>query len=111
MLPGAQTVRYMQAAMLARGRKVRQSRLLFYAKMAEKSLQTYERDGWGEFPTQINLDRREVRCWLRCSMQHAAQMLSCHLWLRPVPQALVAVGSYSRTSTTSGKQHISLPVL
>ena len=50
----------MQAAMLARGRKVRQSRLLFYAKMAEKALQTYERDGWGEFPTQINLERREV---------------------------------------------------
>ena len=57
-----------QAAMLARGRKVRQSKLLFYAKLAEKSLQTYERDGWGEFPTQINLDRREVlsmatSCW------------------------------------------------
>ena len=50
-----------QAAMLARGRSVRQSKLLFYAKLAEKSLQTYERDGWGEFPTQINLDRREVR--------------------------------------------------
>ena len=47
--------------MLARGRQVRQSRLLFYAKMAEKALQTYERDGWGEFPTHINLDRREVR--------------------------------------------------
>ena len=46
--------------MLARGRKVRQSRLLFYAKLAEKALQTYERDGWGEFPTHINLDRREV---------------------------------------------------
>ena len=52
---------HVQAAMLARGRQVRQSRLLFYAKLAEKALQTYERDGWGEFPTHINLDRREVR--------------------------------------------------
>ena len=55
-----------QAAMLARGRKVRQSRLLFYAKLAEKALQTYERDGWGEFPTHINLDRREVRLSSSC---------------------------------------------
>jgi hypothetical protein len=47
--------------MLARGRAVRQSKLLFYAKMAEKALQTYERDGWGEFPTQINPERREIR--------------------------------------------------
>jgi hypothetical protein len=23
--------------------------------------QTYERDGWGEFPTQINPERREIR--------------------------------------------------
>lgn len=50
-----------EAAMLARGRAVRQSKLLFYAKMAEKALQTYERDGWGEFPTQINPERREIR--------------------------------------------------
>jgi uncharacterized protein with von Willebrand factor type A (vWA) domain len=47
--------------MLARGRLVRQSKLLFYAKMAEKGLQTYERDGWGEFPTVINPERREIR--------------------------------------------------
>lgn len=47
--------------MLARGRLVRQSKLLFYAKMAEKGLQTYERDGWGEFPTTINPERREIR--------------------------------------------------
>ncbi|KAF6255953.1 hypothetical protein COO60DRAFT_1296414 [Scenedesmus sp. NREL 46B-D3] len=50
-----------EAAMLARGRVVRQSKLLFYAKMAEKGLQTYERDGWGEFPTVINPVRREIR--------------------------------------------------
>lgn len=50
-----------EAAMLARGRLVRQSKLLFYAKMAEKGLQTYERDGWGEFPTTINPERREIR--------------------------------------------------
>ena len=48
-----------QAATLARGRKVRQSKLLFYGKLAEKALQTYERDGWGEFPTQV--ERREIR--------------------------------------------------
>lgn len=24
-------------------------------------LQSYERDGWGEFPTQISPDRREIR--------------------------------------------------
>ena len=65
-------VMLMQAAMLARGRQVRQSRLLFYAKMAEKALQTYERDGWGEFPTHINLDRREVRC-----CHGHASMLGC----------------------------------
>lgn len=47
-----------QAATLARGRKVRQAKLLFYAKLAEKGLQTYERDGWGEFPTQAS--------WLAC---------------------------------------------
>ena len=47
--------------MLARGREVRQAKLLFYAKLAEKSLQTYERDGWGEFPTIISADRREIR--------------------------------------------------
>ena len=48
--------------MLARGRTVRASKLLFYAKLAEKALQTYERDGWGEFDTRIpDPDRREVR--------------------------------------------------
>jgi len=40
---------------------VRQSKLLFYGKLAEKALQTYERDGWGEFPTQIVVERREIR--------------------------------------------------
>lgn len=50
-----------EAATLARGRVVRQAKLLFYARLAEKGLQTYERDGWGEFPTQVNLDRREIR--------------------------------------------------
>ena len=47
--------------MLARGREVRPAKLLFYAKMAEKALQIYERDGWGEFPTFINPERREIR--------------------------------------------------
>ncbi len=47
--------------MLARGSQVRQAKLLFYARLAEKALQTYERDGWGEFPTRINIDRREIR--------------------------------------------------
>ncbi|KAK9805342.1 hypothetical protein WJX73_003956 [Symbiochloris irregularis] len=50
-----------EAALLARGRTVRSSRLLFFAKMAEKALQCYERDGWGEFPTRIHPDRREIR--------------------------------------------------
>lgn len=51
-----------EAAMLARGRTVRASKLLFFAKLAEKALQTYERDGWGEFDTRIpDPDRREVR--------------------------------------------------
>ncbi|KAI8463939.1 MAG: hypothetical protein J3K34DRAFT_455000 [Monoraphidium minutum] len=50
-----------EAAVLARGRSVRQAKLLFFARLAEKGLQTYERDGWGEFPTQINPDRREIR--------------------------------------------------
>eukprot|EP00887_Chlorella_sp_A99_P000547 scaffold17.g547.t1 len=45
----------------ARPLLVRQSKLLFYAKLAEKALQCYERDGWGEFPTQIIPERREVR--------------------------------------------------
>lgn len=50
-----------EAATLARGRRVRQSRLLFFAKLAEKALQTYERDGWGEYVTQIVPERREIR--------------------------------------------------
>ncbi|GAB4823718.1 hypothetical protein N2152v2_010764 [Parachlorella kessleri] len=50
-----------EAATLARGRKIRQAKLLFYAKLAEKALQSYERDGWGEFPTQIIPERREIR--------------------------------------------------
>lgn len=41
--------------------QVRQAKLLFYARLAEKALQSYERDGWGDFTTQINPDRREVR--------------------------------------------------
>ncbi|PNH06846.1 hypothetical protein TSOC_006751 [Tetrabaena socialis] len=40
---------------------VRQAKLLFYARLAEKGLQTYERDGWGEYPTQIDPERREIR--------------------------------------------------
>lgn len=50
-----------EAATLARGMTVPTSKLIFYAKLVEKSLQTYERDGWGEFPTQIDIDRREIR--------------------------------------------------
>lgn len=53
-------VTQLQAALLARGRRVRQAKLQFFAKMAEKGLSCYERDGWGEFPTTINPDRREV---------------------------------------------------
>ena len=49
-----------QAALLARGRTIRQAKLLFFAKLAEKGLSCYERDGWGEFPTTINPERREV---------------------------------------------------
>lgn len=51
----------LQAALLARGRTERSAKLLFFAKLAEKALQIYERDGWGEFPTVINPDRREIR--------------------------------------------------
>mmetsp|Transcript_26101 Transcript_26101/g.57021 ORF Transcript_26101/g.57021 Transcript_26101/m.57021 type:complete len:697 (+) Transcript_26101:262-2352(+) len=50
-----------EAATLARGRVVRQAKLLFYARLAEKALQCYERDGWGEFPTTIVPERREIR--------------------------------------------------
>lgn len=50
-----------EAATLARGLTDRKAKLMFYAKLAEKGLQTYERDGWGEFPTQVNIDRREIR--------------------------------------------------
>ena len=32
---------------------MRSAKLYFFAKLAEKGLQTYERDGWGEFPTQV----------------------------------------------------------
>lgn len=42
-------------------------------------VQTYERDGWGEFPTQINPERREIRPtadrWVPCLLQH--QLKSC----------------------------------
>lgn len=61
MRPADHLLTWMQAATLARGRSVRQSKLLFYGKLAEKALQTYERDGWGEFPTQIVVERREIR--------------------------------------------------
>ncbi|GLI69534.1 hypothetical protein VaNZ11_014179 [Volvox africanus] len=50
-----------EAALLARGRQVRQAKLLFFARLAEKALQTYERDGWGEYPTQLEPERREIR--------------------------------------------------
>eukprot|EP00798_Chlamydomonas_sp_ICE-L_P011915 gene11915-15016_t len=50
-----------EQAMMARGKTVRQAKLLFYARLAEKALQSYERDGWGEFPTNIKIERREVR--------------------------------------------------
>lgn len=50
-----------ESALLARGRNIRQAKLLFFAKLAEKSLSTYERDGWGDFPTNIVPERREVR--------------------------------------------------
>jgi uncharacterized protein with von Willebrand factor type A (vWA) domain len=50
-----------ESATLARGMTVPMSKLIFYSKLVEKSLQTYERDGWGEFPTQIDIDRREIR--------------------------------------------------
>jgi uncharacterized protein with von Willebrand factor type A (vWA) domain len=30
-------------------------------QLAEKGLQTYERDGWGDFTTQIVPERREIR--------------------------------------------------
>ncbi|KAL6778245.1 hypothetical protein ACKKBG_A17460 [Auxenochlorella protothecoides x Auxenochlorella symbiontica] len=50
-----------EAALLARGRTVRQARLLFFAKLAEQALQCYERDGWSEFPTSTVPERREVR--------------------------------------------------
>ena len=43
-----------QSALIARGRSNRQAKLLFYGKLAEKALGTYERDGWGEFPTQVS---------------------------------------------------------
>lgn len=54
LLPG-------EAALIARGRQIRQAKLLFYSKLAEKALSTYERDGWGEFPTNIVPERREIR--------------------------------------------------
>lgn len=56
--------------------QVRQAKLLFYAKLAEKSLQTYERDGWGDFPTNIIPERREVRgaAWhVQCAEEAAWQ--------------------------------------
>eukprot|EP00803_Ostreobium_quekettii_P008826 evm.model.scf_2565.1 EVM.evm.TU.scf_2565.1 scf_2565:1050-6339(-) len=54
LLPG-------EAALIARGRSVRRAKLLFFARLAEKGLNTYERDGWGEFPTNIIPERREIR--------------------------------------------------
>ncbi len=34
---------------------------LILLQLAEKGLQTYERDGWSEFNTQIVPERREIR--------------------------------------------------
>ena len=72
-----------QAATLARGRTVRQSKLMFYAKVVEKALQTYERDGWGEFPTQIIPERREIRQVLCSDPRPPAAAASGHP--APVP--------------------------
>jgi len=52
----------LQSALIARGRSNRQAKLLFYGKLAEKALGTYERDGWGEFPTQVWVARESSRC-------------------------------------------------
>ena len=75
----------MQAATLARGRTVRQSKLMFYAKVVEKALQTYERDGWGDFPTQIIPERREIRQAL-CSRPESTS--SCSFCCLPLAPAL-----------------------
>eukprot|EP01023_Acetabularia_acetabulum_P040007 TRINITY_DN3866_c0_g1_i14.p1 TRINITY_DN3866_c0_g1~~TRINITY_DN3866_c0_g1_i14.p1 ORF type:complete len:677 (+),score=122.77 TRINITY_DN3866_c0_g1_i14:232-2262(+) len=50
-----------EAVLLSKGRTFRQAKLLFFARFAEKSLQSYERDGWGDFPTNIVTNRREIR--------------------------------------------------
>ena len=71
-------LRVVQAATLARGRTVRQSKLMFYAKVVEKALQTYERDGWGEFPTQIIPERREIRQVLCSDPKAPAAAATCY---------------------------------
>lgn len=51
-----------EAALLAKGRTARPAKLLFFARMAERALLSYERDGWTEQPTEVpNPLVREVR--------------------------------------------------
>ena len=51
-----------EAALLAKGRTARPAKLLFFARMAERALLSYERDGWSEQPTEVpNPLVREVR--------------------------------------------------
>ena len=51
-----------EAALIAKGRTHRFAKLAFFAKMAERALLSYERDGWTEAPADVpNPWVREVR--------------------------------------------------
>jgi hypothetical protein len=62
------------------------------------TVQTYERDGWGEFPTQIKPERREIRPTAdRCAHTQAQRTR-----LQPFSRALAAP---QRPSQTTLPQH------
>ena len=51
-----------EAALLAKGRTNREAKLLFFARLAERNLMSYERDGWSEQPADVpDVYRREIR--------------------------------------------------
>lgn len=52
----------MEATLLAKGQKMRQAKLLFFQRVVERMLLSYERDGWAEIPAIApDLNIREIR--------------------------------------------------
>ncbi len=86
---------------------MRQAKLFFYAKMAEKGLATYERDGWGEFPTQVGscrglpLVRHSAWAW-RFSGESSPPRRGLLLLGHNIIESAAALTSYSTPCPADG---------